>query len=48
MMMKEKTEESKLKHRMPSAVMEEEVKGRQCVYRVLICLLGVEERNTER
>ena len=33
---------------MASAVMEEEVRERQYVYRVLICLLGVEERNTKR
>lgn len=45
---KEKTEENKIKHRMLRAVMEEEVRERQYVYRVLICLLSVEERNTRR
>lgn len=33
---------------MLRAVMEEEVRERQYVYRVLICLLSVEERNTKR
>lgn len=45
---KEKTEENKIKCRMPSPVMEEEVRERQYVSRMLIFLLDVEERNTKR